>query len=143
VRAPRTCIALLLVAALAGCGSGDDEQPGLTNGQAQGLIAQLEAARASAAARDVAGTKAALANFRRSVARLQRAGSISAATARSLRIGAQRVVKRVAGDSAPPPAATQTTPTPAPAPAPTGKEKKKHEEKPRHKKKHGKKDKDE
>jgi hypothetical protein len=143
VRAPRTCITLLLVAALAGCGSGDDRQPGLTNGQAQGLIAQLEAARASAAARDATGTKVALARFRSSVARLQRDGSLTAATARSLRIGALRVLKRVTSDSTPPPApaATQTTPTPAPTPAPPG-QKKKHEKKPNHGKGHGKKGED-
>ncbi len=140
MRAPRTCIALLLGAALAGCGSGD-EKPGLTSGQAQGLIAQLEAARASALARDPAGTTGALARFRRSVARLQRDGAISSETARSLRIGAQRIVKRVTSDSAPPPAPSATQTTPAPAPTPPGK--KKHEKKPKHGKAHGKKGKDE
>jgi hypothetical protein len=140
VRAPRTCTALLLVAALAGCGSGDDKQTRLTSGQAQALIAQLEAARASATARDATGTRVALARFRRSVARLQRDGSLTAATARSLRIGALRVLKRVTSDSTPPPApaATQTTPTPAPPPG----QKKKHEKKPKHEKGHGKKGKD-
>lgn len=131
MRAPRTGIVVLLAVALAGCGSGDDERHGLTNGQAQALVAQLEAARANAAARDAEGTKAVLATFRRSVARLQRQGAISAETARALRIGALRVVKRVVSDNAPPaqptPAVTQT----APAPPPPG-QKKKHE------KKHGK-----
>lgn len=143
MRAPRTCTTLLLVvAALAGCGAGDDKQPRLTNGQAQALIAQLEAARASATARDATGTRVALARFRRSVARLQRDGSLTAATARSLRIGALRVLKRVTSDSTPPPApaATQTTPAPAPPPAPPG-QKKKHE-KGHGKKGHGKKGKD-
>jgi hypothetical protein len=143
VRAARTGIALLLVAALAGCGSSGDKTPGLTGGQAQGLIAQLEAARLSAAARDPAGTKAALVKFRRSVARLQRDGALSAETARALRIGAQRVLARVTSDSAPPPApaTTQTTTTPAPAPVPPG-QKKKHEKKPKHDKGHGKKGKE-
>jgi hypothetical protein len=132
VRAARTGIVVLLAAALAGCGSGDDKQARLTNGQAQALVAQLEAARANAAARDAAGTKAVLVKFRRSVARLQRQGAISAETARALRIGALRLVRRVASDSAPPP--VQTTPTvtqTAPAPVPPGRQKK-------HKEKHGK-----
>jgi hypothetical protein len=134
VRAPRTIIALLLIAGvLAGCGS-SSSKPGLTDGQAQGLVAQLQAARAAAAAHDVAGTKAALAKFRRSVVQLRRDGDLSATTARSLRIGAARILQRVESDNAPapvqqPPAATQTSP--APAPAPPGQ--KKHEEK-----KHGK-----
>jgi hypothetical protein len=140
VRASRTCIAsVLIAAALAGCGSGDHKQPGLTNGEAQALIAQLQAARASAAARDPAGTNAALANFRRSVARLRRDGALSARTARALRIGAQRVAMRVASDSAPAPAPTTTTPAPAPTPTPPGQAKKKHDKK-HHKgpgKKHG------
>ena len=122
----------MLVAAglLAGCGS-SSSKPGLTDGQAQGLVAQLQAARAAAAARDVAGVKAALAKFRRSVVQLRRDGDLSASTARSLRIGAARILQRVRSDNAPPPvqqapAATQ------PTPVPPG-QKKKHEEK-----KHGK-----
>jgi hypothetical protein len=132
VRGSRTGIALLLVAGLAGCGSsGNDQQPGLTSGQAQGLVAQLEAARVSAAARDVAGTKAAIVKFRRSVARLRRDGALSDATARALRIGAARLVQRVTSDNAPPaqPSPALATGT---APQPPG-QKKKHEEK-----KHGK-----
>jgi hypothetical protein len=136
VRGSRTGIALLLVAGLAGCGSsGNDQQPGLTSGQAQGLVAQLEAARVSAAARDVAGTKAAIVKFRRSVARLRRDGALSDATARALRIGAARLVERVTSDNAPPaqPSPAPATGTaPAPARQPPG-QKKKHEEK-----KHGK-----
>jgi hypothetical protein len=132
VRAARTGIVLLLAAALAGCGSSDDET-GLTNGEAQALVAQLEAARANAAARDAEGTKVALVRFRRSVARLQREGALSADTARALRIGAQRVVKRVVSDNAPPaqpvpagPPATSTSTIPAP-PGKQEKHKKKHD----------------
>jgi hypothetical protein len=133
VRDSRTGIALLLVAvALAGCGSGGDKQAELSSGQAQALIAQLEAARASAAARDQAGTRANLTKFRRSVARLQREGALSAQTTRALRIGAARVLKRVESDSAPPPqpatAVTQTTPVPAPQPpGQAKKDEKKHD----------------
>ena len=131
MRARRTGIVLLLAAAVAGCGGGDDK-PGLTNGQAQALVAQLEAARANAATRDAEGTRAALARFRRSVARLQRDGHLSAETARALRIGAQRVLARVVSDSAPPAQPTTQT-TPAPAPPPPGPAKRK-----KHKDKHGK-----
>jgi hypothetical protein len=138
VRGARTSIALLLAAVgFAGCGSsGSDRTPGLTNGESRALIAQLEAARSSAATHDVAATKAALAKFRASVVHLRRAGAISDATARSLRVGAARVLKRVQTDNAPPPqptapGATQTTPAPAPQPPA---QKKKHDEE----KKHGK-----
>jgi hypothetical protein len=139
VRGSRTCIALLLVAGLAGCGSSGDHPQGLTSGQAQSLVAQLEAARSSAAARDMAATRAAIDKFRGSVARLRRSGALSDGTARSLRIGAARVLDRVHSDSAPPPQpaappATQTTPAPAP-PAPPGK--KKHEDKKKHDKAKG------
>jgi hypothetical protein len=131
-------IALLAVAlALGGCGA--DSKPGLTSGQSQALVAQLEAARASAATADVPGTKAALVRFRRSVARLQRDGALSAATARSLRTGAQRVLHRVTSDATSPPAPTPTPPvtetTPAPVPLPPGQQKKKD----KHHEKHGKK----
>jgi multidrug efflux pump subunit AcrA (membrane-fusion protein) len=128
VRAGRTIIALLLAAGLiAGCGS-SSSKPGLTDGQTQGLVAQLQAARAAAAARDVAGTKAALAKFRRSVVQLRRDGDLSASTARSLRIGAARILQRVESDNAPAP--VQAAPAPAqPAPAPPPGHKKKHEEK--------------
>jgi hypothetical protein len=129
VRGARTCIAsLLAVAALAGCGS-DDEQPGLTAGQSRALIAQLEAARERAAARDVGGTRTALARFRQSVVRLRRSGALSDETARQLRIGAARVLDRVESDSTPPAQPVQPA-TPPPKPD-------KHEKK--HEKEHGKK----
>jgi hypothetical protein len=118
VRGKRTGVALLLVAALAGCGSsGNNSSPGLTAGQAQGLVTQLQTARAAATARNVAGTQAAIDNFRRSVARLRRAGALTDAQARAMRIGAARVLARVKSDNAPPQsvsATTQTTPAPAP-----------------------------
>jgi hypothetical protein len=138
VRGSRTGIAVLLAAGvLAGCGSGSCDQPGLTRGQAQGLTAQLEAARVAAAAGDVAATQAALAKFRGSVTRLRRVGSLSDATARSLRVGAARVLQRVRSDSAPPPQPAATQPAPAPAPPPP-KHEKKHEQKGHGKgKKHG------
>jgi hypothetical protein len=134
VRRARTGIALVLVAAIAGCGSGGDHQARLTRVQAQALTAELEAVRISAAARNLDATKASLLRFRRSVARLQRDGALSAERARALRIGAARLLRRVESDNAPAPVqatppATQTTP----APAPPG-QKRKHEEK----KKHGK-----
>jgi hypothetical protein len=120
VRGKRTGVLLLLVAALAGCGSsGHNSNPTLTTGQAQGLVAQLEAARAAAAAGNVAGTEAAIARFRGSVVRLRRAGALSDASARVLRIGAARVLARVKSENATPQApAAQAQPTPAPAPAP-------------------------
>jgi hypothetical protein len=134
VRAGRTCIALLLVAGLlAGCGSSGNSQPRLTKVQAQSLAAELDAARVSAAGRDVAGTQAALAKFRRSVAQLRRAGALSDATARSLRVGAARVLQRVRSDN-PPPAATQPAPAPTKPPPGPGK---KHEKKHGKGKKHG------
>jgi hypothetical protein len=132
-------IALLAVAlALGGCGA--DSKPGLTSGQSQALVAQLEAARASAATADVPGTKAALVRFRRSVARLQRDGALSAATARLLRTGAQRVLHRLVSDTtpaAPATAVTQTTPAPAPQPPGRQKKKDKHDKKHDKGKKHG------
>jgi hypothetical protein len=136
VRGSRTGIALLVAAGLAGCGSGTHHQQGLSDRQARALVAQLEAMRSGASGRNVAATTAAVAKFRRSVVRLRRAGAISDGTARSLRIGAARVLERVQTDSAPPPqptapAATQTTPAPAPPPAPPP-GKKKHEEKKEH-----------
>jgi hypothetical protein len=137
VRGSRTGIALLLVAGLAGCGSsGEKKHAGLTTGQSQALVAQLETARTSASARNVAGTKTAIDKFRRSVAQLRRSGAISDATARSLRIGAARVLERVRSDSAPPPQPAVTQTTPAPAPPPPG-QKKKHDEKKKHGKGHG------
>jgi hypothetical protein len=104
--------------------------------QSQALVAQLDAARVAAASRDVGATKTALAKFRSSVAQLRRDGALSDATARSLRIGAARVLQRVESDNPPQPV-QQATPT-APAPPPPGKAKK-HEEKHGHGKgkKHG------
>lgn len=130
MRCARTGIAsLLAVAALAGCGSGD-EQPGLTARQSRALVAQLEAARTKASARDVEGTRAVLARFRGSVARLRRSGALSEQTARLLRIGAARVLERVESDGPAPPAqpaapVTETTPVP-PAKEEHGKGKKDH-----------------
>ena len=141
MRAKRTGIALLLAAGLAGCGSSGDNTQALTRRQVQGLVTQLETARAAAAARNVAGTKLALEKFRASVARLRRDGALTDDAARSLRIGAARVLARVKSDNptpaptpTPTPTATQTAP--APAPLPPG-QKKKHEEKPKHGKGHG------
>jgi hypothetical protein len=77
-----------------------------------------------------------VAKFRASVAHLRRTGALSDPTARSLRIGAARLLQRVESDSAPPatPQAPATNTTPAPPPAP-----KKHDEKKKdEKKKHGK-----
>jgi hypothetical protein len=131
-------IALLLAAALAGCGSGGGKAAELTSGQRQALVAQLEAARAAAGAHQVAGAQAALSRFKASVARLRRSGALSDAAARTLRIGAARVLARVKSDN-PPPAATQTTPaaaTPPPAPKPPGKHK--GEDHPKPEKHHGK-----
>lgn len=124
MRGLRAGIAGLLVAAvLGGCGSSDDAR-GLSAAQAAGLSRQLESARAAAAARDPAAAQAAIDAFRRSVARLRRAGAISDATAGSLRTGAARVLQRVRSDitAAPPAPATQTTPVPLPP----GHAKKKH-----------------
>ena len=104
MRGSRAGIAGLLVAAvLAGCGSSDDQPTGLTAAQAKALTTQLEAARAGAAARDIAGTQAAVDRFRSAVAQLRRTGALSEATARSLRVGASRLLERVQSDGAPPP----------------------------------------
>jgi hypothetical protein len=130
-------IALLLAAALAGCGSSGGNAAELTSGQRQALVAQLEAVRAAAGAHDVAGAQTALGRFKASVARLRRSGALSDDTARLLRIGAARVLARVKSDN-PPPAPTQTTPpAPQPAPKPPGKHKGEHHPKPE-KKHHGK-----
>jgi hypothetical protein len=143
VRAKRTGIALLLAAGLAGCGSSGGNSQALTRRQVQGLVTQLETARAAAAARNVAGTKLALEKFRASVARLRRDGALTDDAARSLRIGAARVLARVKTDNptpapapTPTPAPTATQTAPAPAPLPPG-QKKKHEEKQKHGKGHG------
>ncbi|MEA2494083.1 MAG: hypothetical protein QOJ29_1994 [Thermoleophilaceae bacterium] len=130
---------MVAAAVLAGCGSSGDKTPALTSGQAQALVAQLEAARATAAAGDLAGTQSAITKFRRSVARLQRDGALSANAARALRTGAVRALARVKSDVAPPqPAPTttmQTTPAPAPLPPGKGNKHKKHDK--GHGKKHG------
>jgi hypothetical protein len=135
VRASRTGIALLVALGLAGCGSsGGDGDAGLTRAQRSILVAQLEATRGSVAARNVAGTKAAVDKFRGTVARLRRAGALSDATARALRVGAARLLERVRSDNARAAPATttpQTQTTPAPAPPPPG-QKKKHNEKKKH-----------
>jgi hypothetical protein len=127
------------VVALSGCGgsSGGSSGPGLTSGQRQALIQQLEAVRGAAAARDVSGAQDALDRFRRSVLHLRRTGALDAAQARALRIGVARVLARVKSDNPPKPvpAPVVTQTTPAPAPLPPGKAKK-HE----HGKKHGKHD---
>jgi len=128
---------LLAAAALAGCGSsGDKPGPGLTSGQRQGLVQQLEAVRTAAAAADVPGAQAALDRFRRSVVHLRRTGALDDAQARALRIGAARVLARVHSDN-PPPAAPVTTEQ-APAPARPGKAKG-HEKQPKHAEGHDKK----
>ena len=125
-------VGLLCAALAAGCGGGSDK--GLTSGQRSGLIAQLEAVRASAAAGNVNGTTTAIRRFRVSVARLERAGALTAAQAHALRLGAMRVLARVRNDHpAPQP---QPTPTPAPAPAPPAHHPPGHEKKPKDKK-HG------
>jgi hypothetical protein len=128
----RWVIALLLAAAVAGCGSGGNgARPGLTSGQAAGLVRQLEAVRTTAAAGDVAATESAIGRFRTEVARLRRGGALSDASARRLRLGAARVLARVKSDNAPPPAPAPTTQT-TPAPAPPPKDKKHADKKPPH-----------
>jgi hypothetical protein len=125
----RRGIAPVVVCALvaAGCGSSGktDTTPRLTRADSRALVAQLERARVSADAHDLAGTKTALQGFKAQVAKLRRAGALTDATARSLRIGAARALARATSDSAPPPAPIQTTPAPAPAPP----KDKKHEKK--------------
>jgi len=125
---------LLTAVALAGCGSsGDKSGPGLTSGQRQALVQQLEAVRTAAAAGDVTGAQAALDRFRRSVVHLRGTGALDDAQARALQIGAARVLARVRSDNPPPAPATATTPTPV---APPGKAKG-HEKKPKHDHGHG------
>jgi hypothetical protein len=134
VRRSRAGIAGLLVAAvLAGCGSSEDAR-GLSAAESTALIRQLEGVRARAAARDPAGTRAAAIQFRRSVARLVRTGALSDATARSLRTGVQRVVRRVAFDNegpvhTVPPGVTQTSTSTLTVPP---RQAKKHEKKDKH-----------
>jgi hypothetical protein len=118
----------VVVCALAagGCGSGGkhDSTPRMSAVESKALVAQLERARLTAAAQDLAGTKAALNAFKLQVARLRRAGGLSDPTARLLRIGANRALARAASDNA---AAVQpvtpTASTPAPAPPAPGKQK--------------------
>jgi hypothetical protein len=115
----RAGIVLLVAAATAGCGSGGNaHQPGLTAGQSQALVAQLQAVRSSASAHDVAAAKTALARFTASVARLRRSGALSDASAHTMRVAAARVRERIQSDNAAPvqpTPATTSTPTPAPA----------------------------
>jgi hypothetical protein len=129
----RWVIALLLAAAVVGCGSAAQKaRPGLTSGQASALVKRLEAVRTTAAGGDVAATEAALGRFRAEVTRLRQVGALSDATARRLRIGAARVLARMKSDSAPAPApTTQTTPAPAPPP-PQPKQQKHADKKPPH-----------
>lgn len=119
-------IGLLIAAALAGCGGAAQHPPGLSPAQSRALVAQLETARRAAAAGNVTATQAALARFKQQVAALRRAGRLSDATARQLRLGAARVLARVRSDSTPAPQpAPQTTPAPAPpTPLPPGQAKK-------------------
>ena len=115
--------ALVCALAATGCGSGSksDSTPQLSAAQSQALVAQLERARLTAAAQDLAGTKAALAAFEAQVARLRRAGALSDATAAALRTGAARTLARATSDSA---AVMQTQTAPAPVPTPPVKKKK-------------------
>jgi hypothetical protein len=124
MRVRRAGIVLLVAAALTGCGSsGNKTATGLTSGQQQGLVAQLEAVRGAAAAHNLSATERVLARFRSSVAHLRRSGTLTSAAARELRIGAARILARAKSDNppAPQPTTTTTTPTPvAPAPAKHG-----------------------
>jgi hypothetical protein len=125
----RCGIVPVVVCALAagGCGSGGthDSTPRVSAIESKALVAQLERARLTAAAQDLAGTKVALNGFKLHVARLRRAGALSDATARRLRIGASRALARAASDSA---AVVQPPVTPAPAAPvlPPGQAKKDH-----------------
>jgi hypothetical protein len=116
---------LVCAVAAAGCGSGGNagSAPRMSAMESKALVAQLERARLSAAAKDLAGTKAALNGFKLRVARLRRAGALSDATARLLRTGASRALARATSDNAAvvQPPATPTATTPAPAPAPKNK----------------------
>lgn len=116
MRAARTVAIVAVLVALAGCGSSGKTQGGLANGQRQALIAQLEAARVAAKTHDAPAARAALTAFRRSVARLERQGALSAPAARLLRVGAVRALAKLAGKPvrpAPPAPAAATTPTAA------------------------------
>lgn len=110
--------------ALGGCGSSSDTTPRLPRAQRDALIAQLERARVTATAGDLAGTKAALQAFTRQVARLRRAGDLSDAVAHSLRVGAARALARARSDSDTAAQQPQAPAAPPPAPAAKGK---KHE----------------
>jgi hypothetical protein len=128
--------------AASGCGSGGNHAatPRISAVESKALVAQLERARLTAAAQDLAGTKAALTAFKVQVARLHRAGALSGATARLLRVGANRALARATSDSAPvvqpPVASTATTSAPAP-PAPPPEKKGKGDHKPKGGHKHG------
>jgi hypothetical protein len=105
--------AVVCALALGGCGSSSDSTPRMTQAQSQALVAQLERARVTATAGDLAGTQTALVSFRALVARLRRSGALDSATANALRIGAIRALARAKSDSTPAPVQTQTTPVPA------------------------------
>jgi hypothetical protein len=122
-------IALLLAVAAAGCGDAARPKAGLTNAQAQALVAQLETARSAAAAHSVDGTATAVSKFRASLTELRRAGALDGATARRLRIGVARLLARVRSDNPPPVQPPPVQTTPAPAPSPPGHAK--HEKKPK------------
>jgi hypothetical protein len=110
--------AVVCVLAAGGCGSGGkhDSTPRMSGVESNALVAQLERARLTAAAQDLAGTKAALNAFKLQVARLRRAGALSDAAARLLRIGANRALARATSDNAaavkPAVAPAVTTPLP-------------------------------
>ena len=110
----------VLVAAvlLGGCGGADES--GLTAHQARDLLDRLDRARASATAGNVTGVEETLDGFRGRVARLRQAGRLDDETARALRLGAARVVRRAREDAPEPaaPAPVETTPETLPAPAP-------------------------
>ena len=127
---------MVVTLAATGCGSSSSgDRVGLTAGQRQALVGRLEAVRSAAGAHDLPAARAALDEFRQSVVQLRRAGALDDATARSLRIGAARLLSRVRRDNPPAPAptppATQSTPAPAP-PGPPGQKKKHDEKKPGH-----------
>ena len=114
---------VVCVLAGGGCGSGGnpDSTPRMSAVESKALVAQLERARLTAAAQDLVGTKAAMNGFKLQVARLRRAGALSDATARLLRVGANRALARAVSDSAavvqPPVTPAATAPAPPPGQA--------------------------
>lgn len=107
-------LAVTVTLVFAGCG-GDDEQ-GLTARQARDLVQRLDQARTLAAAGNVAGVEEALEGFRGRVARLRQAGALDEPTARALRVGAARVLRRARADAPPPPDPAPVEPAPLPVP---------------------------